>query len=293
MKRTNLGAPDTRADFLNMFAVAEPKVGKTTYLVASALGALPGQDGGLVSGPDFLHILAVDTIAVDGLCEFLVQQCKMKPEHVAQVDVLNFADDVRTAYRTDQDQDYTWFRTVNKAVESLQQDIAKKPGVHAIIASSLTGMVETYVRAIAGAPSDGTSRKSGSGMSIDRWQLLTSQLTDLRTTLARDTAHILWEGHVQKGPDPKNPNETVQETIAIPGQTGRNWGYNTDQVVRLRREMNRYDGTKIDKVFADTKPNMSFVSGGRGFGTQLDPKEYDIAKLAAKLGRKVGGMKCN
>lgn len=287
MKKTTLASADNRAQHLNAFCVAEPKCGKTTFLAASALGALPGQKGGLVSSPEHLHILAFDSIAVEGLDKFLLGACG-KPESWLNVNVINMADDIRQAYAEESANNYRWFSAVRKAITEVQKSVASKPGVHAVIVSSLTGAAETFVRAIGGAPSDGTTKKSGSGMDQDKWQLLSSQLVDFRAKMATDTAHVLWEGHVAR--IPATNTEPAKEGIQIPGKTGQNWGFNVDQVFRLKREMAKYPNTTIDKVFMDTRPTMDFIAGGRGFGTQLDPREYDLAQAAQKLGKRVGGM---
>ena len=287
MKKTTLASADNRAQHLNAFVVAEPKVGKTTFLAASALGALPEQKCGLVTSPEHLHILAFDSVAVEGLDKFLLNACK-KPESWLAVDVINMADDIRQVYATEEQNNYRWLVAVRRAIADIQKAVASKPGVHAVIASSLTGAAETFVRALGGAPSDGTTKKSGSGMDQDKWQMLSGQLVDFRAKLATDSCHVLWEGHIAKTPE--KDNKPASESIQIPGKTGQNWGFNVDQVFRLKREMVKYPNSIIDKVFMDTRPNMEFTAGGRGFGTQLDPREYDLARVAEKLGKRVGGM---
>ena len=66
--------------------MAETKAGKTTWLVASLLGALPGQTESVVSTPADLHILGADEGFGDGLAEFICTQCK-KPESFLGVTV--------------------------------------------------------------------------------------------------------------------------------------------------------------------------------------------------------------
>jgi hypothetical protein len=287
MKVTTLGNAAAKAQFLNMYAVAPPKVGKTTYLAASALGALPGQEFGLVSSPAHLHIVAVDGAAVEGLAEFLTVNCG-KREEVLSVDVVSLAEDVRKAWDTEESTSYAWHMAMQKAIGDLNRRIRSTPGVHAIILSSLTGASEVYVGALTGAPADGTSKKSGLGMDQDKWNLFSTQMVDLRTSLYKDIAHVFWEGHVTT----KTQDKVEKETTLVPGATGKNWGMNVHEIVRLRREMEKYKDTKIDKVFVDTRPALDFLSGGRGFGTLLEPKEYDLAKLALKLGKQVGKMQC-
>lgn len=287
MKVTTLGKADAKAQFLNTYAVAPPKVGKTTYLAASALGALPGQEFGLVSSPAHLHIVAVDGAAIEGLAEFLTLNCNKRDE-VLNVDVINMADEVRKAFDRDESNSYEWYNAMNKALTDLNKRIRATQGVHAIILASLTGASEAYMRALTGAPADGTAKKSGLGMDRDKWNAFGTQMVDLRNSLYKDIAHVFWEGHVTS----KTQDGAEKETTSVPGQTGKNWGMNVHEVVRLRREMEKYPGTKIDKVYVDTRPALDFLSGGRGFGTLLEPKEYDLAKMAMKLGKQVGKMQC-
>lgn len=85
--------------------------------------------------------------------------------------------------------------------------------------------------------------------------------------------------------------EDQKEENGIQGSAGKSWGFNVEQVVRLRREMAKYPNTPVDKVYMDTRPTLDFVAGGRGFNESLDAKEYDLVQVAKKLGKKVGGWK--
>ena len=102
-----------------------------------------------------------------------------------------------------------------------------------------------------------------------------------------DTHHTFWEGHITKT---SGKEDEAKETISISGKVGLNFGFNVEQVVRLRREMAKYPNTTVDKVFMDTRPSLDFVSGGRGFNEALGAKEYDLVEVAEKLGKKVGGF---
>lgn len=273
---------NSSSDFLKLFAVAEGKVGKTTYLAASCLGALPHQKKGLVDKPENLHILGFDEAFVDGLLKFLKDSCR-RPDSYLNVSVHDLTDIIRKASVGE-----GWSFEVGNAVQAeltaIRADIAKG-GVHAILFSSLTGLAVGIEMGLAGAPKTGVK---SAGMDMAKWGSFGHQLSHLRNIAQTDTHHTLWEGHITKtsGKD----DEDRKETVSIAGKVGQNWGFNVEQVVRLRREMMKYPNTPVDKVYMDTRPTLDFVSGGRGFNEALQPKEYDLVEMAEKLGKKVGGF---
>lgn len=273
---------NSSSDFLKMFAVAEGKVGKTTFLAASALGALPGQTEGLVDKAEHLHLIGFDEAFVDGLLKFLKDSCK-KPDAYLQLSVHDLTEVVRKAYRGS-----GWDYAVSNAVQQELAQIkaeAQRGGVHAIIFSSLTGLANGVKAGLAGAP-DPT--KKGSGMDQSKWDAMSHQLNHLRNVAQEDSWHTIWEGHITKTSGDENEQK---ETNGIQGNAGKLWGFNVEQVVRLRREMAKYPETTIDKVYMDTRPTLDFVSGGRGFNECLAQKEYNLVEVAKKLGKKVGGFK--
>ena len=273
---------NSSSDYLRAFVVAEGKVGKTTYLAASCLGALPHQTKGLVDKPENLHILGFDEAFVDGLLRFITETCK-KPKDYLKLNVWDFTDEVRKS-SLGEGWNFTLFNEVQKAYGQIKQEIQQRPGVHAIIASSLTGMALGIEAGLAGAPMPG---KKGAGMDMAKWGSFGHQMSHLRNIMQVDTHHMLWEGHVTKSSGATE--EDRKETVSISGKVGQNWGMNVDQIVRLRREMSKYPNTKVDKVFMETRPALDFVSGGRGSNEALEPREYDLVQLAEKLGKRVGG----
>jgi hypothetical protein len=170
-------------------------------------------------------------------------------------------------------------------LQSIQQD-TKKGGIHATIFSSLSGLAGGIKAGLAGAP-DPT--KKGSGMDMSKWDAMSHQLNALRNIAQDDSQHIFWEGHVMKSSAAKE--EDQKEENGIQGGAGKSWGFNVEQVIRLRREMVKYPNTPVDKVYMDTRPTLDFVAGGRGFNESLAQKEYDLVEVAKKLGKKVGGFK--
>lgn len=271
---------NSSSDFMKCLAVAEGKVGKTTYLAASCLGALPHQTEGLVDKPENLHILGFDEAFVDGLLRFIKESCK-KGDSFLNVSVHDLTEVTRKS-GSNGDWDYTFYNTVTQEVQYIRADIAKG-GVHAVVVSSLTGLAMGLQNGMGGPPNPA---KKGGGMDQSKWQDLSRQLSAIRNQLQADTHHTFWEGHVMKKGD-----EEGKETINVSGSAGKNFGFNVEQVVRLRREMAKYPNTTIDKVFCDTRPSLDFVSGGRGFNEALEPKEYDLVQMAKKLGKKIGGLK--
>jgi hypothetical protein len=132
-------------------------------------------------------------------------------------------------------------------------------------------------------------------MNQTKWDILNSSLMTIRAEAHRANKHVFWEGHVQTKfvqADAESPQKgtTTEETVGVPGGEGRNWAINMAETSRLRREAVKYPNTLIDKVSFDTRPSADFISGGRGFSVLL-PKEYDLAVMAKKLGKKVGGYK--
>lgn len=269
---------NSSSDFLKLLAVAEAKVGKTTFLAASCLGALPHQTQGLVDKPEHLHVLGFDEAFVDGLLKFLRDSCKKSAAYLG-VSVHDLTDVTRKAGSLN-DWDYTLSNALTAEIQTIKSDIAKG-GTHAVLVSSLTGLAMGLQNGMAGPPNPS---KKGGGMDQSKWQDMSRQLNAARNLLQSDTHHTLWEGHVMK-------KEEDKETMSVSGSAGKSFAFNVEQVVRLRREAVKYPGTNIDKVFMDTRPSLDFVSGGRGFNESLAAREYDLVEMAEKLGKKVGGFK--
>lgn len=279
---TTLADAGTKSDYAKTYLVAGGKEGKTTFLAASCLGALPHQKEGLVTSPAHLHILGFDSDSVGGLANFIVKECKRDPAYLG-VRVYNMADQLRKCADSQTDWDYTFFSSVIGTVNEVRLAISKTPGVHAVIASSLTGLSEALQRGLSGPPNPA---KKGGGMDESKWQDLTRQLIEIRNKLQVDTHHMFWEGHVFRA----GSKDQVHDEVGVPGKVGRNWGFNVSQVFRLRRELNvKYPGTNVEKQYMDTKPTLDFTSGGRGFTGVLADKEYDLTEVFKKLGLKVGG----
>lgn len=279
--------------FIKIFAVSDAKIGKTTYLACSALGALPEQEFGLVSDPSCLHIIGFDEGAVDGLKRFLVDACK-RPD-ATKFPVWPMWDICRTAI-LGEGYDSTILNTVVAVLQEINKTVGASPTkTHAVLFSSFTGMGMALKHGISGKPKpDSSGQIKSSGMNQAKWDILNAGLMTIRAEAHRNNKHVMWEGHVQKKfimlEDGSQKSGGTEETVGVPGGEGRNWAANVGEVVRLRREAVKYPNTLIDKVYLDTRPSLDFVSGGRGFNT-LAAKEYDLAKMVQKLGKQVGGYK--
>ncbi len=265
-----------------MFGCGEGKVGKTTFLVASCLGALPHQKKGLVDKPENLHLVGFDQSFADGLLRFLKESCKRGPEYLG-LSVHDLTGVTRKA-SSGSGWDYGVYNAAMAELRAIQAEI-KKGGIHATIFSSLSGLASGIKAGLAGSPDPS---KKGSGMDQSKWDGMSHQLNALRNAAQDDTQHIFWEGHIVKSSAAKE--EDQKDENGVQGSAGKAWGFHVDAVTRLRREMSKYPGTTIDKVFMDTRPTLDFVSGGRGFNEAMAPKEYDLVEMAEKLGKKIGGF---
>ena len=134
-KQTLSAFGNSSSDFLKMFAVAEGKVGKTTYLAASCLGALPHQTKGLVDKPENLHIIGFDEAFVDGLLKFIRDSCKKSAGYL-NLSVHDLTDIVRKS-STGSDWNYDVNNAVLNALPGIKAEVTKGV-VHALIFSSLT-----------------------------------------------------------------------------------------------------------------------------------------------------------
>lgn len=264
--------------------VSESKVGKSCFMVASALGVLPWQKyGGIVDRPENLHILTFDANALGGIARFLTETCKA-PKEALKFRVYNMQEDLRQVSVSGDDWDYTLLNTVSNAL-NLVRDRAK--GVPVLHISSLTGLAQALERALAGPP--GT--KKGAGMDQSKWGAFSHQLNEIRNFAQLDLWHCLWEAHVYKpAATGQDKTEVPKESLQISGKSGQSFPYNVEQVFRVRRQFgSTYKDSNCDITYLDTRPAMDFIANGRGFTESLEPKEYDLTKAFQKLGLKVGG----
>jgi hypothetical protein len=266
----------------SILAIAEAKVGKTCFEVASCLGLFPGQkEGGVVTKPEHLHVLTFDANAAGGIKPFLMKTLNA-PQEALNYRILNMQDSMRKVSQGDSDYDMKFYNEVQEAISKVADKI--RPGeVHALVVSSLTGMAAGIERSLVGPP-------TGKGYSDQsKWNALAHQLAELQNYMQSLDAHIIWEAHLDKAPNSGQGGTGAKESIRVTGKSGRNWGYNVEQVFRVRRHFGqKCAGTQCDKVELDTRPSFDFIAGGRGTTENLNPTEGDLTSVLRRLGYNTG-----
>lgn len=265
--------------FAKALLASEAKVGKSCFLIASALGVLPWQKhGGIVDDPRNLHVITFDANALGGIQRFLLETCGA-PKEALGFKVYNLQDSLRRVAEGDTDYDMTLYGEIMTCIEKMKQAAKGTPVLHI---SSLTGAAKGLERSVVGPP-------AGKGYSdISKWKLISHQLHELQNFAQVDRWHCLWEAHIDKTV-PMSQGKDAQpakESLAISGEAGRTWTYNVEQVFRIRRMFGQvFDKTKCDQVYLDTR---SDIGSGRNFNEALDAKEPDMTLAFKKLGLQVG-----
>jgi hypothetical protein len=137
---------NTTEQYMSAFVGGEGKAGKTSFLAASCLGALPWQtEGGLVDRPENLHIVGFDAAFADGLVDFITKRCG-KPESYLNVSVRPMTSAAKDA-GSDAEWDFKFYSAVMREFKEVKA-AAAKGGVHAVIVSSLTGLAEGLVSGV-------------------------------------------------------------------------------------------------------------------------------------------------
>lgn len=271
--------------------MADAKAGKTTWLVASLLGALPGQTEAVVSAPENLHILGMDEAFAEGLAEFITGPCK-RSSKLLNVSVHDLSE-ARRRSGLNKGGDYSFTNAVQAEIAKINAATAKAQGVSAVVVSSLTGLNEGLLYGMAGLPGsendDGKVQKGG-GMDTSKWQDLERQVVAARSRLHTNQHHVFWEAHIFR--DKRLVNGTtemeVESLSAGKGGAAKHFAANVDFVFRLFREAAKYPNTPIDKMFVNTKPTMGTFTTGRK-SHMLEEKETDLVTILKKLGKRVHG----
>lgn len=275
--------------FAKQVFMADAKMGKTTWLVSSLLGALPHQTGAVVSAPENLHLVGFDESFADGLSEFIVGMCKRDPKLLGVT--VHDLSELRRKSGLQGDWDFNFSNAIHSTTQKILA-ATSKPGVHAVVVSSLSGMNEGLYTGLAGMPGQTTEAgkvSKGGGMDQSKWQDLERQVIAIRNRLQVNQHHVFWEAHIHHTRKMEGSGEvTVEELKCGRGDGGKQFGVNVDFVFRLRREPAKFDGTSVDKVFVDTKPQMGTFSTGRKASLLAD-KETDLVQILTKLGKSVHG----
>lgn len=276
------------------------KVGKTCWLVASALAVLPNQMksgvGAIVTSPEHLHVVCLDKAAFDDVIDFL--KSHGAPKGIGKIRIYNMQDDVDRINDGDEDYDMSFYNSVMVTNRKIRDRVASVGGRHAVIMSSLTGLSTAIERGVVGPPgSAGVKGKdgqvSGKGYSDpSKWGVFAHQMNKIRGAFQVDDFHMLWEAHIdvtKKFAMNRDDDGGSKESVAVSGKTGRNWGWNTNHTFRLVRNYgDQWEGTNVDKIYMNTRPDMEFFPGGRG-QERLKKKEYCLSTVFKKLGLKRGG----
>jgi hypothetical protein len=281
------GSTYTGSNFAKSLFVAEPKTGKSVFLVSQLLGVFPGQKfGGVVDKPENLHVFAFDESALVGIDKFLMESCKVTDKNILNYRAYNFQDDCRRVALGTGDYDMSLYNSVIGALAKVK-DRVRQGGVHALVISSLTGLTQAVQRGLFGPPNDSRGQAD-----LNKWSKFAQLVSEIRNYCQVDMWHCFFEGHLVK----KNKNGEKEDSLAIQGSAGDNFSYNVGQVFRVRRMPGqKVQGYNVDQAYIDTQPILDFVAGGRGFNEKLQARENDLTAVLMKLGMKVGqyGFKQN
>ncbi len=271
------------ASYAKALFLAESKVGKSSFLVASALGLMPWQrSGGVVDRPENLHVLTFDSSALAGISGFLVKTCRA-PEAALNFNVYNFQDDARKGGPGGWE--VSLYENVLKVADEIRAK-AKQGGTHVVIISSLTGLAQAMKRGIAGPVKSG---QKSSGMDQAKWDAYGASLSEIRNAFQDDAWHCFFEAHVHKTVKKIGNDEVATESLLLEGKSGQGFALNVEQIFTIRRQYGvRFEKTNCDQTYLDTKPTIGSISNGRGFNELLDAKEPDLTVALSKLGLKVG-----
>lgn len=277
------GQSYTSANWGKWLVASDPKIGKTSWMIASALGVFPGQKrGGIVDKPSNLHVITFDEAALRGVKDFLLETCKA-PETALDFKVYNMEEDFKKITVTAFEYDRDFYNAVIKVVDGIR---GKLRGTPLVMVSSLTSLAEGVLRGTSGP----AAQKRGAGMDQSKWPDFALQMTELRNHVQGLPAHVMWEGHIYRVPAKAGvPDAEPEDTLQIPGRTGINFPMNVGFVAKLRRSFGqKIPGHNAEPMFLDTKAAFSFAAGGRGFNEKLGAQETDLTNVFKKLGLQVG-----
>lgn len=280
--RLETGATYSSPNWGRWLLAADAKQGKTSWMIASALGVFPGQaQGGIVDKPENLHVIAFDESALRGVKGFLLKTCGA-PKEALNFRVYNLEAEFKRSTMTPGEYDRDFYSTVVQLTDRIRQ--ACKGGVPCVIVSSLTSLAEGICRSTLGPAGD----KKGAGGDRSKWPDFALQMTEIRNYMHAPAAHIIWEGHIYRVPS-QSKDEVPDETLAIPGKTGIHYPANIGFICRVKRQHGKkVGGTQADLMYLDTRSPFSFASGGRGFTERLGAQETDLTAAFKKLDLEVG-----
>lgn len=280
--------------------MAKAKVGKTTTLIGNILGVMPWQEhGGIVDKPENLHVMAFDAAAVDGVKEFLINECGASKE-IGKVHIENLQSAAAKAFIEKGDYNGQFLQTVYDTLRKIQ-DRTARPGVHVVMFSSLTMMAKAILRSVSGpafSMSGATIKKSP--MDQNKWNLLKQIMTELQWTAQQDNYHILWEGHhgekVSKETDGTGAPK-VFDTVQLDGGSAQTFPAQVERPWEILRSSQRWvdpktkKTTKVGLTSFNPTPNFDFgqVQTGRK-ASRLEGNQPCLTVAFNELGLKIGGF---
>lgn len=275
-------------------AMAGIKEGKTTFLVGSLLGVWPGQQfGGVVTAPEHLHVVSIDTVAMKGCMDFLIRHCKA-PDAIKRINIYNMEEDARAAFASTSEWDFSFYNMLTATYRKIHERALRggSSQVHALLTSSVTTVGQALKRGLAGPPGqlDRSGKpKKGSGMDIAKWDAFGSQLSELRNVGQMDAAHCVWEAHLDKKVEGQSGEENEVDTLMLQGSSGKSFAANVGEPFRLRKVPGQKYQTHptVDRVQIETRPSLTFLLQGRSFANLAD-REGDLTEVLMKLNYKVG-----
>ncbi len=120
MKEQN-GESYASSTYAKVLAASESKVGKSAFIIASALGVFPGQTkGGIVDHPSNLHVITFDANALGHLKRFLTETCGASAEAL-KFNIYNMQDDLRQVSLSQQEYDSTFYNTLLTTIDKVRQ----------------------------------------------------------------------------------------------------------------------------------------------------------------------------
>lgn len=274
------------AEYIKGLFMSYAKAGKTSFLVAQALGVMPWQKyGGVVTAPQHLHVIALDQDALDGIPDML-DMCKA-PDEARAYDLYDMREDYRSLVESDKPYAHGFFSSLMQVRQEILSVI--QPGeVHVVHMSSFTTMAKAVERAMLGRPTgfvNSTGQTSGKGIgSYDAWGMLKLQMMDLQSGFQTDRFHMFWESHIER----VLTKEGAEDTLQVHGSSAKQWPNNTSHNFVIRRNKTAfYEDTQLNPMHIEPRASMSFIAGGRN-ENRLNDEEPCLTVCLKKLGFNVG-----
>lgn len=273
----NLDEPNEHAFFVGM-----PKIGKTVFMVASALGLVPGQNGGVVATPEDLWVIGLDGAALGGIHSML--KALGAPPEAYNFKAFKLENEVRRSLATTAEKGYdtALFERMMECIDMYSQ---RASDTSVLLVSSFTTLAHAVEVGIGGTP------KAKGTMDMSKWSSVAAHLGFIQARAHRTRGHVFWEGHLDRYQQKMQGQEevTIEKMQGVAGKSGRLFANNVHHIFRVRRLFGEcHEGTNIDRMYFDSSDEYEFVAG-RNTTEKLDDKEFNLTRVLKKLGKSVGG----